>query len=122
MLDPEALVVAGRLLIGGLFVVAGIRHFFMMPLLTGVLAARGVPAPRAALVAANCFEIVAGAALMLGVAAETAAFGLIGFTIVASVVMLNFWSLEGEARTFALSAFLTNAAIIGGLLIAAATA
>lgn len=44
------------------------------------------------------------------------------FTLVASVLMVNFWSLSGDARTAMRNVFMSNLAIIGGLLIAAATA
>lgn len=36
--------------------------------------------------------------------------------------MVNFWSLTGEAREKMKNIFISNLAIIGGLLIAAATA
>jgi uncharacterized membrane protein YphA (DoxX/SURF4 family) len=46
----EMLRVIGRLLLAGLFVAGGIRHFFILPVLTQVLSTRGVPAPRFVLV------------------------------------------------------------------------
>ena len=46
--------------------------------------------------------------------------GLVIFTIAASVMLLNFWSLEGAAREGALNGWLSNLGVIGGLLIAAA--
>lgn len=59
---------------------------------------------------------------MLGLWVAAAAFGLIVFTVAASIMLLNFWSMEGEARIGARSAFESNIAIIGGLLIAASQA
>jgi putative oxidoreductase len=47
------------------------------------------------------------------------AFCLIAFTIVASVMLLNFWDMEGPMRDTAEKMWQTNLAIIGGLLIAA---
>lgn len=49
-----------------------------------------------------------------------AALELIGFTVVASLLFLNFWDLQGPERAGALNQFLTNIAVIGVLLYAAA--
>jgi putative oxidoreductase len=118
----QFLLVLGRVLLGGLFVLGGIHHFFIIPPLTSALAARGVPAARLALIGASVFQIVAGLLVMFGQYVAPAALGLMLFTIVASILFLNFWDLEGSARENARNGFQTNVAIIGGLLIAAATA
>jgi putative oxidoreductase len=112
----------GRVLIGGVFVLGGIPHFSALEPLTQVLAKRGLPAPRLCLIVGSVFQIIAGALLMLGQFVQLAALGLIVFTIIASVLLVNFWSLTGEARGAMKNAFMGNVAIIGGLLITAATA
>lgn len=112
----------GRMLLGGLFVYGGIRHFFILDAVSGMLSARGLPAARLFLILGSIFELVAGALLMAGLFVKYAAVALIFFTVVASILMLNFWSLTGEARDMAKNAFFSNLAIIGGLLISAATA
>ena len=118
----ELLLILGRILLGGLFVLGGVHHFFMLQPLTSALAARGVPLARVALIVASVFQTVAGVLVMIGQYVAPAAIGLVLFTIVASILMLNFWSLEGAARDSAKQGFQTNLAIIGGLLITAATA
>jgi putative oxidoreductase len=51
------------------------------------------------------------------------ALGLALFTIAASVMLVNFWDLPtGEPREMLKGVFASNAAIVGGLLIAAAQA
>ena len=42
------------------------------------------------------------------------------FTVATSIMMLNFWDMEGAARENARSNFQSNAAVVSGLLIAAA--
>ena len=118
----ELLKIAGRVLLGGLFVVGGIHHFFMLPPVTAALAARGVPMPRAALIAASLFQAAAGLSLMLGLWVAPAAMGLVMFTLVASFLLLNFWDMEGPERHAAKQGCQSNLAIIGGLLIAASQA
>jgi putative oxidoreductase len=118
------LIVLGQLLLGALFVYGGLNHFGpAAETIAPVLAARGVPMPRQALYATSVFQLVAGACLMLGVAVAPAALGLAVFTIVASIVMANFWDMpQGEPREMLKGVCASNAAIVGGLLIAAAEA
>ncbi|MDP2410131.1 MAG: DoxX family protein [Pseudolabrys sp.] len=118
----DILLALGRVLLGGLFVVGGIRHFFIVDIITPMIAGRGLPMPKLVLYVGSIFQIVAGLLLMLGLWVAPAAFGLIVFTVTASVMLVNFWDMEGPARQSALSTCLSNGAIVGGLLIAAATA
>ena len=110
----------GRLLIGAYFAAAGIHHFSAIAPLTQTIAARGVPAARAVLLIGSVFQTLCGVALIFGLWSAWAALGLILFTIVASIVFLDFWNKEGEARANAVGTWKTNLALIGGLLIAAA--
>jgi putative oxidoreductase len=117
-----ALLILGRILLGGLFVVAGIRHFFLLPVLSEVMAKRGVPAAKWAVIAVSAFQIVAGALFMAGIAVTISALGLVAFTIAASFLFLNYWDMQGAERENAKNFLLSNMAIVGGLLIAAAQA
>lgn len=110
----------GRVLLGSLFVIGGLHHLPIFGALSAQLAHRGVPLPRLALGLSTAWQIVLGALLMAGVWVPWAALGLIGFTVVASLLLLNFWALQGPERAGALNQFLTNIAVIGGLLYAAA--
>jgi putative oxidoreductase len=116
----ELLLLIGRLLLGGIFVFAGIRHLFILPLVSQAIAHRGVPAPWLVLVSGTAFQIVAGLLLILGLLVPIAALGLALFTIAASIMLLNFWGMEGPAREGALNGWLSNLGVVGGLLIVAA--
>jgi putative oxidoreductase len=97
---PYVLVLLGRLLLGGLFVFGGVRHLFLIPILTQVIAARGVPFPRLVLLAGSAFQFIAGILVILGLFVPAAAFGLVLFTLVASIMLLNFWTWKASrART-----------------------
>jgi putative oxidoreductase len=72
------------------------------------------------LLAGTGFQIVAGLALVLGFCVAWAALGLILFTVVASVLLVNFRDKEGEERIALTNAFQTNTGLIGGLMLAAA--
>jgi putative oxidoreductase len=117
---PHIISLLGRLLLGGLFVVAGTRHMFLIPDLTQMIAARGVPFPRAALIAGSAFQFIAGLLLVFGLLLPIAAFGLVLFTLAASVMLLNFWDMDGQPRQNTINVWLSNMAIVGGLMITAA--
>jgi putative oxidoreductase len=117
----DVLWISGRVLLGGLFVAGGIKHFFIMLAVIEMMKARGVPFPKLVLIVGSIFQLVFGLLFVLGISVMLAAAGLIIFTIAASIMLLNFWDMEqGPAREGLMNAFLTNIALIGGLLIAAA--
>ncbi len=112
----------GRLLLGSLFVIAGIRHFFILDALVPKVASRGVPAPKFTVMAASVFQALAGVALAAGWQTVWAGTGLIVFTLVVSVMLVNFWDMKGAERGKAFNTFFSNVSIIGGLLVAIAHA
>ena len=59
--------------------------------------------------------------LMFGIYVFWAALALACFTIAATLMLVNFWDMEGEARQQATIGFQLNVGILGGLLIAATT-
>jgi putative oxidoreductase len=86
-----------------MFVVAGLRHVMIVPVLTTGVQARGLPFPRAVVLSGTDFQ-------------TWAALGVIAFTAVDSVMLVNFRDKQGEERIALTNAFQTN---IGGLLLAA---
>ena len=119
-MSADHIVLAGRILLGGIFVVAGLRHLMIVPILTGAVEARGLPFPRALVLIGTGFQIAAGLTLMHGLYITWAALGLIVFTVVASIMLVNFWDKQGEERIALANAFQTNIGLIGGLMLAAA--
>lgn len=111
--------ILGRVLLGGFFVWAGVHHFFILEPVSKAMADRGVPQARLVLIVGSLFQIVCGVALMLGLYVAAAALGLVIFTLVASVMLVNYWDMEGSARDNAITTWKSNLAIVGGLLIAA---
>ncbi|AZO31224.1 MULTISPECIES: DoxX family protein [unclassified Mesorhizobium] len=110
----------GALLIGGVFVFAGIEHFLKFKAMRDYLASRKFPAPTFMLAAGSALEIVAGLMLALGIAVPFAAGALVLFTLAANVMLLRFWASEEPERQVLRNAFLINFAVIGGLLLAGA--
>ncbi|MET0599263.1 MAG: DoxX family protein [Mesorhizobium sp.] len=111
----------GMLFMGGVFMWAGIDHFLRFKEVVSQLESQGFPAPRPLLAAGSIVEIVAGACLAIGIARPYSALALGLFTIVASVMILDFWRHSGAQREAMRSAFVINIAVVGGLMVAAAS-
>lgn len=115
----QPLVTLGHLLLGGLFVFAGIDHFTHFRAVKALLAGRGWRPAGPILAAVSAFQIAAGLCLALGPFRPWAALGLAAFTALASFSFLAFWRAEAAERMWMRSEFLVNAGLVGGLLLAA---
>ena len=114
-------IVLGRFVLGAFFAYGGFTHFLALDPITQAMADRGVPQPRLVLIAGSLFQIVFGLLLAFGIAMPVSAIALIAFTVVASLMLVDFWNKQEPARMALRNVFLSNLAIIGGLLIAAGT-
>jgi uncharacterized membrane protein YphA (DoxX/SURF4 family) len=85
--ETKVFVAAGRLLLGCMFILGSVGHLFDLPTIARQMGERCVPLPMLALIIATAFQILAGAALMLGLYVPMAALGLILFTIAGSVML-----------------------------------
>ena len=111
----------GRFVLGAFFAYGGVTHFPALDPIAQAMAARGVPQPRLVLIGGSLFQIAFGVLLAFGIAVSFSAIALIVFTVVASLMLVDFWNKEEPARMALRNVFLSNLAIIGGLLIAAGT-
>ncbi|CDX21977.1 conserved membrane hypothetical protein [Mesorhizobium plurifarium] len=108
----------GALLIGGVFVFAGIEHFLKFGAMRDYLAAQKFPAPALMLAVGSTIEVIAGLLLAIGMARSLAAGALVVFTLATNAMLLRFWASEEPERQVLRNAFLINIAVIGGLLLA----
>lgn len=116
-----AMTILGRAAVGGLYLVAGIEHLFSIGALSKPLSERGIPLPVPSLICASVFQSLAGLAVMLGIGLPWSALSLVAFTVVAGIVMIDFWNKKGEERAAGILAWQSNVAIMGALLIIAAS-
>ena len=116
------LILVAQVLLGGAFLVAGLRNARSFANLGPVLAAKGVPLPRLALAIGLALEIGCGALLAIGLWSAFASAGLIVFVILATLLFHNFWAYEGAEKTPHINAFIVNTALIGAFLLMLAVA
>ena len=118
-MELDLLVLVGRLLIGGALLVSGIRLLKYLPMVSGLLAAKGVPYPRFIAAAGGVFEIVMALVVLSGVWFHIAAIAIAIFIVAATVMAHDFWNEEGMQRFADINAVIANTIIVGALLILA---
>lgn len=106
----------GRICIGLLFAPSGYGKLMDAAGMTKMLTAKGAPAPELLAYAAGAVECLGGLAIILGLKTRFTALVMIGFTIVATLLAHNFWTMEDAARMANRIQFFKNVAIIGGFL------
>jgi len=84
------------------------------------MAEKGMVAIPLFLGAAVLLELAGGLSVLLGYHARWGAMLLIIFLVPVSLVMHNFWALEGQQMQNQMQHFMKNVTIIGGLLAVAA--
>ena len=117
MFDISTLALVGRLLLGGAFVFAGMRNIANTKLLTGMMAARGVPQAGVVLWGGIVLQIVAGLMLMVGFHAAYAAAALIVFLVAGTLMFHNFWDHQGPDRASRINGVVSNVALAGSFLL-----
>ena len=106
----------GRVLVGLLFVVAGIRKAMFYAGSVGYFTKLGFPMPEVMVGLAILVEIGGGALLILGWQTRKISWALLVFVAVATLMAHRFWEFDAAQYANQMNHFLKNAAIIGALL------
>ena len=112
-------VLAGRILLGLLFVVSGFGKIAGFEGTVGYIAPH-LPLPTLVAVLTIVVELGGGLALVAGVWTRQAALVLAVFTLLTALVFHAFWSADAAARTMQQIQFLKNLSIAGGMFVLAA--
>lgn len=106
----------GRLLFGGVFAYNGLNHFLDAESMVGYAGAKGVPAPGLMIPLSGGVLLFGGLGIAAGVLPTLAAGALIGFLLVTTPVMHDFWAVPEEQQQGELINFLKNVAMTGAAL------
>jgi putative oxidoreductase len=107
---------AGRMLVGVLFLWAGIDKVIGWPDALREVVAGGLPAPTLMLALTVLLQVSGGAAIIAGRLLRPSCWALAAFTALATVLYHGFWHATGAARHAALIPFMEHVCIVGGLL------
>lgn len=114
------IVIAARVLLALMFVLAGFSKFAGLEGTAGYIASKGLPLPGVLAFATAALEVVGGLALAFGLQARWAAGALALFTLVASFLFHNFWAMPADQAYVQQLMFMKNLAVAGGLLMVVA--
>ena len=107
----------GRILIGLIFLVAGVRKVMGFAGTVAYLTKLGFPAPEVMAVIALIIEIGGSLLLIVGWRTRWAAWLLTLFVVVAAFAAHRFWEISDAGQFYnQMNHFLKNVAIVGGLL------
>ena len=111
------LLLAGRVLFGGLLVFQGLNHFTNTEAMTGYAQAKGLPAPGFSVVASGVVLALGGLGIIAGVFPAIAAGAVALFLLVAAVTMHDFWAVPDEQAQDEMVQFLKNVELAGAALV-----
>jgi putative oxidoreductase len=115
--------IVGRIVLGGAFVVFGIRNLLAnVERLSGVLAKKNIPMPREWILAGIGIQIVGGLAVATGIFAAWGAAALIAFLYLAVFWFHDFWSYPAAERYPHVTAWIMNTALAGAFLMVVGSA
>jgi putative oxidoreductase len=111
----------GRILLSVIFLVSGVFKLTAFAGVAAMMASKGIPLAKAALVLTLLIEIGGGLLLLTGFQARIAAIVMALFLVPVTLTFHNFWAYQGAEQQEQMANFMKNLAIVGGLLVVAAT-
>ena len=110
---------AGRILIGAIFLNAGVRKLLGFAGTVGYFTKLGFPAPEVFTVLAIIIEIGGAILLIIGWKTRWVAWLLSLFVLIAAFAAHRFWQVDAAQYANQMNHFMKNLAIIGGLFFVA---
>jgi putative oxidoreductase len=114
----SAILVIGRILFGGFFVLSGVNHFAKLEMMTGYAKYKKLPAAKLGVLISGLMLVVGGAYVLLGFYVDLGALLLAIFLILAAVIFHNFWAEnDATAKQNEMLAFMKDIALAGAALV-----
>ena len=111
------LLLLGRVVFGGFFIMSGINHFTNAGMMSGYARSKNVPAAYLSVIGSGVLLVLGGASVLLGLFPVLGLLLLIVFLVPTSVLIHNFWTIEDpQARAADQINFLKNMALSGAAL------
>jgi uncharacterized membrane protein YphA (DoxX/SURF4 family) len=114
----NAIVLIGRILFGGFFVMSGINHFTKLETMTGYAKYKKLPAAKLGVLLSGVMILIGGIYIVLGYYADLGALLIAIFLVLASVIFHNFWAeTDATAKQTEMLNFMKGLALAGGALV-----
>lgn len=113
----EVLLVIGRILYGGFFVMSGIQHFTQMGGMIGYAKSKNVPLPKFFVSASGALIVLGGLGILLGAYVQFALLLVALFLVPVTLTMHAFWAdTDPNMKMADTINFWKNAALLGAAL------
>jgi putative oxidoreductase len=106
----------GRVMLGGMYLYSGIINVIELGGKAGYAASKGLPAPAVFVTLASLLLVVGGISIVGGLRPRLGVAAIVLFLIPVTLIMHNFWALDGVQRMSELHAFQGNLGLIGAAL------
>ena len=114
----DVIILIGRILFGGFFLMSGINHFAKLEAMTGYAKYKKLPAAKLGVLISGLMLVIGGLYIVLGYYADLGALLLAIFLVLAAVIFHNFWAeTDATAKQTEMMAFMKDIALAGGALI-----
>jgi uncharacterized membrane protein YphA (DoxX/SURF4 family) len=114
----NAIVLIGRILFGGFFLMSGINHFTKLEAMTGYAKYKKLPAAKLGVLISGLMLVIGGIYIVLGYYADLGALLLAILLVLAAVIFHNFWKeTDATAKQTEMMAFMKDIALAGGALV-----
>jgi uncharacterized membrane protein YphA (DoxX/SURF4 family) len=107
----------GRVMLGGIYLYSGITNVIELQGKAGYAASKGLPAPALFVTLASLLLVAGGMSIVTGLRPRLGVAAITLFFIPVTLIMHNFWVLDGLQRMSELHAFLGNLGLLGAALI-----
>jgi uncharacterized membrane protein YphA (DoxX/SURF4 family) len=114
----DLIIVIGRILFGGFFLMSGINHFTKLEAMTGYAKYKKLPAAKLGVLISGLMLVIGGISIILGYYADLGALLLAIFLVLAAVIFHNFWKeTDATAKQNEMLGFMKDIALAGAALI-----
>jgi putative oxidoreductase len=114
----DLIIVIGRILFGGFFLMSGINHFTKLEAMTGYAKYKKLPAAKLGVLVSGVMLVIGGISIILGYYADLGALLLAIFLVLAAVIFHNFWKeTDATAKQNEMLGFMKDIALAGAALI-----
>lgn len=113
----EWILLLGRILYGGFFVMGGAMHFMKLKDMTEYARMKGAPMPQMSTIITGMVIMLSGLGIVFGVYQSIALLAIAAFLVVITPIMHAFWKVsDPNMKMMEMQMFLKNMALLGAAL------
>lgn len=114
----DVIILIGRILFGGFFLMSGINHFTKLEAMTGYAKYKKLPAAKLGVLLSGLMLVLGGIYIILGFYTDLGLLLIAIFLVLAAVIFHNFWAeTDATAKQNEMLGFMKDIALAGGALI-----